>query len=110
MATTQKKTIGISLAIEAASTGAISNFHKITGFYFDFNTRMVQATVMSYVSQSAVAAGKQPIGNATASFTIGENDFPSEEMLYQLIVTPQQVNAQNPGLINIFAGATLVTE
>ena len=110
MATTQKKTIGIELPIEAAATGAVSNFHKITAFYFDLVSRMTQVTVMSYVSQAAAASGKQPIGNVAVTVNLAVDEYPSEELLYQKIVSAPAGDPGIPGVQNVFSSAKLVTE
>lgn len=110
MATTQKKTIGIQLPIEAQATGAVSNFHKITGFYFDLGSRMAQVTMMSYVSQAAAAAGKQPLGNVAVTVNLTATEEPAEQLLYQKIVSAPGGDPANPAMQNVFSGATLVTE
>ena len=104
------KTLGIACEIESPQTGAVATFHKITAYYYDLLSRNVQVTVYGYVSQKACADGKQPINNTATQVTLAPDDVVSEESLYQKIVAKQVIDAQHPGVPNIFAGATLVTE
>ena len=105
-----QKIIGINHEIETPTTGAIAKFHRLSNIFIDFNSRSVQVNLSSYVSLEKASEGKHPVGSVQVALNLGNADIPSEEQLYQRIVAQPAADPLNPAAINVFAGATLVTE
>lgn len=106
----QNQIIGVLHEQVDPETDVTCNFHRVTSYYVNKESNIVQATLRSYVSQKSFENGKSPVGALGIEVQINaapESYESAEEFIYNHLA-----EALNPvtGEASILTNAQLVTK
>lgn len=90
----QNQIVGALLEVVDHETDVTCTFHRITSYYVNKDSNIIQATLRSYVSQKSWENGKLPVGSFGIDIQI--NAAPQAHESAEEFIYNNLVNALNP--------------
>lgn len=99
----QKQIIGALFEQVDPETDVTCKFHRISSYYVNKESSIIQATLRSYVSQKSWENGKSPVGalgiNVQLNVVPAYNE-PTEDFIYRHLNEAVEPVTQEPSVLN----------